>query len=177
MFTIENAEIHHLKQVKEIELECGLSHWSPADYRQEIGRRDSFFRICKLNDRIVGFILARLIMYKLNNSNSAEPERENDIFNTAVFIAQSKNESENEVEIYNIGSRNKYRRIGVGTILFKELLQKSRQYDIKKMWLEVRVSNINAIGFYESKGFKITGIRKKLYANPTEDGFVMLLDV
>ncbi|CAN5720486.1 ribosomal protein S18-alanine N-acetyltransferase [soil metagenome] len=175
LFKIEKAEIHHLKQVKKIELECGLSDWSPADYRQEIGRIDSFFRICLINNKIVGFILARLIMYKLNPSQINETKKL--LSNNDIITNHSENVLENEAEIYNIGISKKYRRLGLGTILFQDLLEKSKQSNTKKIWLEVRISNKDAIVFYQSKGFKIIGTRKCLYTNPAEDGFVMRLDV
>lgn len=175
LFTIEKAKINHLEQVKEIESECGLSNWSRADYRLETERKDSIFNVCEINGQIAGFILARLIMHQINSSKIDKNG------SNKLFIATSINnlpiKSENEVEIYNIGIKKKYRRIAIGTSLFQSLLEIARQNNVKKIWLEVRVSNSRAIKFYESRGFKIAGKRRNLYTNPSEDGLIMCLSI
>lgn len=179
LFTIKKAEISHLEQIKEIESECGLSSWSAADYRQEILRQDSIFYICEIEGQIGGFILARLITTRIESAQNIMPVKKNEKenFPTNKSFSINQPEPENEVEIYNIGIRKKYRRMSFGNLLLKTLLKISQQKDIKKIWLEVRISNKRAIGFYESEGFKIVGMRRSLYTNPPEDGFIMCLNI
>jgi ribosomal-protein-alanine N-acetyltransferase len=50
------------------------------------------------------------------------------------------------------------------------------QKKLKFVYLEARVSNINAIDFYLKRGFKNVGIRKKYYPNG-EDAVLMTLNV
>jgi len=66
-----------------------------------------------------------------------------------------------EVEIYQIGIKKEYQNHGFGSELIYQLLCK----DIKKCYLEVDESNINAIKFYESNGFKKYYVRKDYYTN------------
>lgn len=54
---------------------------------------------------------------------------------------------------------------GYGTILFESILQEARQKGIKKVTLEVRESNSNAISFYTKFGFSKISIRKHYYQN------------
>ena len=44
---------------------------------------------------------------------------------------------------------------------------------IKYITLEVRVSNIKAIGLYEKYGFKSLGTRKQYYQDNNEDALIM----
>lgn len=54
---------------------------------------------------------------------------------------------------------------GYGTILFESILQEARQKGIKKVTLEVRELNSNAISFYTKFGFSKISIRKHYYQN------------
>lgn len=77
-----------------------------------------------------------------------------------------------EAEILSVAVKPEKRRKGIATALLKEALK-----DIEKTanvcFLEVRVSNKEAIGLYAKLGFRITGLRKKYYLFPEEDAFVM----
>ncbi|WP_297213030.1 MULTISPECIES: ribosomal protein S18-alanine N-acetyltransferase [Thermodesulfovibrio] len=77
-----------------------------------------------------------------------------------------------EAEILSIAVKPEKRKKGIATALLKEALR-----DIEKTanvcFLEVRVSNKEAIGLYAKVGFKIAGLRKKYYLFPEEDAFVM----
>ena len=68
---IRKAEAGDVDSVKNIEIACGLSSWQIEDYKNEVNREDAVFIVAELNKRIVGFILARLIMksnyHHLNN--------------------------------------------------------------------------------------------------------------
>jgi len=58
-----------------------------------------------------------------------------------------------------IGEKN-YQGKGYGTKAINLLINKAKQADIKKIYLEVRPNNIRAIKAYEKCGFKKTGIKK-----------------
>ena len=58
-----------------------------------------------------------------------------------------------------IGEKN-YQGKGYGIEAIKLLINKAKQADIKKIYLEVRLNNIRAIKTYEKCGFKKTGIKK-----------------
>jgi [ribosomal protein S18]-alanine N-acetyltransferase len=60
-----------------------------------------------------------------------------------------------------------------------ELLQKERERHVKRVFLEVRTSNVAAIAFYRLAGFSLIGVRRGYYqnANGSEDALVMACDL
>jgi len=69
-----------------------------------------------------------------------------------------------------------YRRNNIGKS-FIDKLAKTPQRNIKSIWLDVRKSNDSALSFYKKLNFKIICARKNFYRNPTEDGFVLKMEV
>lgn len=78
-----------------------------------------------------------------------------------------------EAEIIQIAVRNEFLKKGIGAKLIFEAFDHCAEKKIVSIFLEVRVSNINAIHFYEKNGFSKTGARKNYYSNPTEDALIM----
>lgn len=77
-------------------------------------------------------------------------------------------------EIDSIGVSPDFRGNGTGSFLLKVFEERARQKGISsKVSLEVRESNISAIGFYLKNGFEKIGERKNFYENPRENAFVM----
>lgn len=75
--------------------------------------------------------------------------------------------------ITNIAVMEEYRRKGVAKKLMKSLFKYAKEKDMSFISLEVRVSNQNAVDFYENFGFKTVGTRKNFYNSPTEDAYIM----
>lgn len=75
--------------------------------------------------------------------------------------------------ICNIAVCEKYRSMGIGKALLKNLLEYSGKLNLSFLSLEVRRSNWDAIKFYEKLGFKDLGIRKNFYDFPKEDAIIM----
>lgn len=82
-----------------------------------------------------------------------------------------------EAEIYNIGTTSHVRRTGVGSVLVDAFVEECRTRGVSKVWLEVRVGNQAARGFYRSLGFEPVLTRKNFYSNPVEDAIVMASDL
>ncbi len=61
--------------------------------------------------------------------------------------------SSNEMRILMLAVDKLYRRKGIGSSLIKELIL--RHPELRKIYLEVKVNNIEAIKFYEKHGFRI----------------------
>jgi len=61
---------------------------------------------------------------------------------------------------------------GLGTILYREFQRQCASKGIRVISLEVRVSNLGAIRFYEKMGFQLSGRVSKYYSNG-EDAFRM----
>lgn len=79
----------------------------------------------------------------------------------------------NEIDILNIGVSPKYQKLGIGSSLLNNLLERVYETPVESIWLEVRESNTNAITFYRKKGFRQIQIRRNFYAQPVENAIVM----
>ena len=77
-----------------------------------------------------------------------------------------------EAYIANIAVDINYQGMGIGSRLMESLFDVLSSKEIKRCTLEVRVSNVRAQKLYNKFGFKVVGIRKKMY-HDGEDGFVM----
>lgn len=81
-----------------------------------------------------------------------------------------------EAELLSIAVKPELRRKGIATELIKNVLDELKD-SVETCFLEVRVSNKEAISFYEKIGFKKVGLRKKYYLLPEEDAIIMKLDL
>lgn len=79
-------------------------------------------------------------------------------------------------EIMQIVIDNKFQRREWAKKLLQYVVSEAKKKQIKKLQLEVRVSNIAAITLYEKAGFQRVGLRKKYYANH-EDAVLMDLGI
>jgi len=80
-----------------------------------------------------------------------------------------------EAELLNLMVLPQYRRIGVGTHLFERIVVDLRESWVRDVYLEVRHSNIPAMGFYRHFGFEMSGRRPAYYPNPPEDALTFRL--
>lgn len=80
-----------------------------------------------------------------------------------------------EVHVTNIAIRPESRRRGLGRTLLANVLEDARHRQLRVVGLEVRPSNQEALGLYESFGFKVVGRRKGYYYDTGEDALVMEL--
>ncbi len=70
----------------------------------------------------------------------------------------------------------KYQRKSIGTKLLMFAIKIMKKHPISKIRLEVKVSNVEAIEFYEKHEFKIAGVIDKYYDDQS-DAYLMILDV
>jgi [ribosomal protein S18]-alanine N-acetyltransferase len=78
-----------------------------------------------------------------------------------------------DIEILNFAVRSCFRRHGVGSALLGQALDWARAFGAEKALLEVRLSNLAAIRFYEKHGFEVAGRRARYYTAPTEDALLL----
>ncbi len=71
-----------------------------------------------------------------------------------------------EAELLNLAVAPGARRRGAGRALVEAM-------ERRRVWLEVRASNEEAIRFYEALGFERRGVRRAYYRDPVEDAVVM----
>lgn len=81
-----------------------------------------------------------------------------------------------ESHILNLCVSPKEQKQGIGRKILEHLISIAKK-EAETMFLEVRPSNIHAIGLYESMGFNEIGVRKGYYeaVNGREDGLMFAL--
>jgi len=73
-----------------------------------------------------------------------------------------------ELNLLNITVNPIYRRRGLAKKMLEAMESLAIGRDLYKIFLEVRISNINAIGLYERLGYRQIGVRKEYY--PARNG-------
>lgn len=81
-----------------------------------------------------------------------------------------------EADMMNLAVDPAYRRQGVGTQLVCNLVDKLKENKVICLTLEVRASNVQAIGLYQGLGFAQVGRRPNYYSNPKEDALILRKD-
>ena len=82
-----------------------------------------------------------------------------------------------EGQITNIATHPDHRKCGMGSAVLEHLIAVARSRGCEQLSLEARVSNIPAITLYERYGFLKMGLRRGFYKHPTEDAYVMCLQL
>jgi len=103
------------------------------------------------NGEVVGYVMCRI---ELGLSN----------FGFSGFIKKG--------HIVSIAVMPEHRRRGIGQALVTRAMEGMRLYNAKQCFLEVRVSNTQAISLYKKLGFKITRTINGYYSDG-EDAYVM----
>ena len=108
----------------------------------------------------------------IKNRRVIVAEKENIIVGYVLF-----NQILDEAEIYKIVVSKNFRNKQITFKIIKFLLNELKKNNVKKIFLEVRKSNIPAISLYKKCGF--INIREIIdyYTNPKEDGIMMLKEV
>ena len=78
-----------------------------------------------------------------------------------------------EVHINNIAVRPELRGRGFGSALLVHVIEQGRAAGAPRATLEVRRSNADARRLYERFGFRVAGVRRDYYTDPTEDALVL----
>ena len=102
-----------------------------------------------------------------NNDNIFEISNEEDLIGYIIFHV-----SEDFTDIYKIFIRDNDKRKGYATDLLNKVIEIAKRYNSKKIMIEVRSNNMNAINFYKKNGFSQISIRKDYYKNPNDDALI-----
>jgi ribosomal-protein-alanine N-acetyltransferase len=78
--------------------------------------------------------------------------------------------------VMNIAVAPEQRGRGIATMLLERLFDLTADDARRGYTLEVRVSNVTAIGLYERLGFQSRGIRRGYYTDNREDALIMWRD-
>ena len=144
-------------------------------------------KICKLNDKLVEKAL-KIYQNCLNQTNFSEKTLKltNSYSHNHIYLAKmgpsvcgliDYSIISNQAFLNNIATNQLYRNCGVASKLMKDMITKCVNLKVKSISLEVRCSNKSAINLYKKFGFLKISKRKQIYSNPTEDGWVMTLNM
>lgn len=108
----------------------------------------------------------------IKNQRVVVTENENIIVGYVLF-----NQILDEAEIYKIVVSKNFRNKQIAFKIMEFLLNELKKNNVKKIFLEVRKSNIPAINLYKKCGFIEIREIVDYYTNPKEDGIMMLKEV
>lgn len=106
-------------------------------------------------------------LFHIENLNSNETiyiYKENNINKGFIHIQNGLD----IIDLLNIIVKPEYQNQGIGSVLLKYIIDNKQD---KKIMLEVRSQNINAIKLYQKYDFKIINIRKNYYKD--DDAIIM----
>jgi len=82
-----------------------------------------------------------------------------------------------EAELLRVAVRPQTRRLGVGSVLLNELLQKLLTLKIAQVYLEVSEKNLSALSLYRKIGFTAAGYRPNYYDNGSTGAITFSLTI
>jgi ribosomal-protein-alanine N-acetyltransferase len=82
-----------------------------------------------------------------------------------------------EIHVMNIAIHPSMRKRGLGRYLLARMIQEGVSRGIRRVWLEVRPSNLAARHLYRGAGFAETGRRPRYYSDTNEDAIIMSLSL
>lgn len=144
---VRPMEIKDIDEVMEIENSCFVAPWKKEDILKEI------------NDNVYAF---PTVIELINNQKVVGFVDYWITFGSAT--------------ICQIAIKNEYRRLGLATTLLKEVVDECYNKKASTLSLEVRVSNVVAINFYQKNGFVKLITKPKYYSNG-EDAILMCKEV
>lgn len=145
----------------DLERQCiGAAHWSLQQYEDLFPSHDNGPR--------------RLVLM-VEEIAEREPKARPGAASSRVLGFLTANQIDSQWELENIVVAPAARRKGLATELFTALLNRARETNSERVFLEVRESNQAARALYVRQGFEESGRRKLYYANPQEDAVLYRL--
>lgn len=148
-YVIERMREEDLREVVEIEESSGLNRWGYDAYRRELLKNDNS---------------VMLVARNLTPGPSI----------VGFFAGWTV---EDELHVNNIAAHTQFRRMGIGRSLLTAGIEEGTNRAVAFVLLEVRASNEAAQSLYRHMGFTYIGRRRDYYRFPTEDAFVMKLEI
>ena len=153
MLNIVPLSEEHIDEIVKIETECFSNPWSEKSFR---GFLENPAAVC----------------YTATENKESQESQEN---KTEVAGYLFSYHIIDEIQILNVAVEKSRRNSKIATKLFDVIFDYAKNNKVTEFTLEVRQSNLAAIGLYKKLGFKIDGVRKNYYAKPKEDAVLMSL--
>ena len=142
MIQIEDLNESHIPAIVEIEKHSRPSPWSKAQFQSELTNPNSFSKIARNQEELIGYVIPWHIA--------------------------------DEIQIQNIVVAPHHRGNGIGELLLNLALSNGIENQCRTAILEVRESNLPAIGLYQKYKFEIVGKRSAYYRDG-ENALLMTL--
>ena len=146
MININFAKTEHIQLISEIELN---------EFHNEAYSYNTLLDMMKDN-----YLLK-------NNDNIFEISNDDDLIGYIIFHI-----SDDFTDIFKIFVRDNDKRKGYATMLLNKVIELAKRYNSKKIMIEVRSNNNNAISFYKKNNFNQISNRKNYYKDPIDDALI-----
>jgi len=132
---------------------CLPENYSPLFFIDLYERFPATFIVAEEDGRLAGYVMCRI---------------------ETGFSSFSRARLTKKGHVVSIAVLPEHRRKGLGSRLVKKVLKAMEAYNAKECFLEVRVSNHQAVGMYAQLGFSEIRINRRYYADG-EDAFMMAI--
>ncbi len=139
-------------QVIDINLRALPEHYSNDFYYELLEGFPEGFLVATKGESVVGYIINR-IEFGFSNIKGFSLVKKGHVVSVAVL--------------------EEHRNKGLGRILMEEGMKAMKEKGCKEVFLEVRITNSNAIALYNSLGFKVSD-RLRHYYRDGEDAYLMV---
>ncbi len=149
-FTIRLFGLADLERVMEINRTCLPENYSPGFFTEIFQRFPESFMVAEVDGEVIGYAMCR-VEHK---------------FGLGLFGGAKRG------HLISIAVLPDFRRRGVASALMKEVMEALVGYGCGDLFLEVRVSNVGAVGLYRKLRFWVERRIRHYYADG-EDAYVM----
>ncbi len=150
-YTLRKFTMNDLPSVTQINMTCLPENYTDIFFADLFRRYPETFIVAEQDRKIAGYIMCRIEM-GLSNLGLSGVVKKGHVVSVAVMPED--------------------RRRGIGEALVTSAMYGMRGYGARQCYLEVRVTNQEAIALYKKLGFDVTRTIHSYYADG-EDAFVM----
>jgi len=152
-YKLRKFTINDLSSVTEINQTCLPENYTDIFFVDLFRRHPETFVVAEEDGKIAGYIMCR-VEVGLSSIGLSGLVKKGHVVSVAVLP--------------------EHRRKGIGEALVTQAMEGMRKYNAKQCFLEVRVTNQEAIALYKKLGFEVTRTIHGYYADG-EDAFVMTI--
>lgn len=150
-YTIRSCEQQDIPEVIQINTKTLPEHYSDYFYYEILSESPETFLVAELGGIVIGYIMCR-IEYGFSHTKRLGLARKGHVVSVAVL--------------------EEHRGKGVGSKLVGLAQDEMQKKSCSECYLEVRVSNVQAIELYQRLNYKVTG-RQESYYRDGEAAFLM----
>ncbi|MEM4943599.1 MAG: ribosomal protein S18-alanine N-acetyltransferase [Saccharolobus sp.] len=152
-FIVRNARLDDIEEIMKINRLTLPENYPYYFFVEHLKEYNLAFYVAVVENKVVGYIMPRIEWGFSNFKHPPTLTRKGHVVSIAVL--------------------EEYRRKGIATALLEASMKSMKNdYKAEEVYLEVRVSNYNAINLYEKLGFKKIKVLRSYYADG-EDAYLM----